>query len=243
MAVRARGPSRAGAKYATSAGNPPTVEIQRSARYHSPTVSHAKARDAAFEAIIGGEYESFVDDREEPHIEVRRYRGQPVKNGPECDVWVTSGMSDVEMTDDDGNPIRRELIFYAPPNGDYTTALTTVARFPFAHETYLDHRHSVRVYGSFFLPGGAEALLASDGEDTSQITLPHVLLLWPLLKHHQSLGEELEIEECPVEFLWVVPISQAELELKLEKGTDAVLDLFETHRHPWLFDPTRKSYV
>lgn len=246
-APAARAPSPDPAKYANSSGNPAPVETEGSGRYHRPTVSPSQeARDAAFEEIIGSEYESFVDDRDEPRIEVRRYRGQPVKNGPECDVWVTSGMSDVEMTDDDGDAIRRELVFYAPPGGDYANALVTVARFPFEHDTYLDHRHSVRVYGSFFLPGGAEALIASETEDTfdtSKIALPHVLLLWPLLKHHQGLGEELEIEDCPVEFLWVVPISQAELELKLEKGTDAILDLFETHRHPWLFDPARKSYV
>jgi hypothetical protein len=75
-------------------------------------MSNAEARDAAYTKVIGREYESFVDAEGEPRIEVRRYAGKPVKNGPECDVWVTSGMSDVEMTDDDDELIRRELIFY-----------------------------------------------------------------------------------------------------------------------------------
>jgi hypothetical protein len=40
-----------------------------------------------------------------------------------------------------------------------------------------------------------------------------------------------------------VPISDAELELKLEEETDALLDVFEENQHSWLFDPTRKSTV
>jgi len=47
----------------------------------------------------------------------------------------------------------------------------------------------------------------------------------------------------PVEFLWVVPISRAELRLKKRKGVNALLDVFEENQHPWIFDPNRKSYV
>jgi hypothetical protein len=203
-------------------------------------MSNAKARDAAYSKVIGREYDSFVDNEGEPRIEVRRYAGKPVKNGPECDVWVTSGMSDVEMTDDDDELIRRELIFYAKPGGSFANALTAVARFPFENDTFLESGHSIRTYGALFLPGGAEALVS---DDASSIELPHLVLLSPLLRHHQRLSDELEIEGCPVEFLWVVPISKAELELKLEQDTDALLDVFEENKHPWLFDPTRKSYV
>jgi hypothetical protein len=203
-------------------------------------VSSVKARDRAFTKVIGREYETFLDKDEAPRIEVRRYHGRPANNGPECDVWVTSGMSDVEMIDDDEQAIRRELIFYAPSGGDFARAMTSVARFPFEHGTFLDQGHSIRSYGAFFQPGGAETLISENAE---RLTLPHVLLLWPLLRHHQRLGEELEIDGSPVEFLWIVPISQAELELKNDNDTDALLDVFEENRHPWLFDPTRKSYV
>ena len=64
-----------------------------------------------------------------------------------------------------------------------------------------------------------------------------------MLRHHQRLPDELEIEGCPVEFLWVVPISRAELRLKKRKGVNALLDVFEENQHPWIFDPNRKSYV
>jgi hypothetical protein len=143
------------------------------------------------------------------------------------------------MTGDDGQPIRRELIFYAAPGGDYAQPLATVARFPAEYGTSLDHAHSIQMYGAFFLPGGAEALLSED----PNITLPHLVLMSTLLRHHQRLPDELEIDGCPVEFLWVVPISDAELLLKKRDGMNALLDVFENNQHPWIFDPERESYL
>jgi hypothetical protein len=149
-------------------------------------------------------------------------------------------MSDFAMTGDDGEAVRRELIFYASSGGDYAHALVAVARFPFEHATFLDHAHSIRYYGALFTPGGTEALLS---DDPLRAPLPHVALLTPLLKHHRTLGDDLAIDGVPVELLWVVPITQAELELKNTQGMDALLDVFEAHHHPWLFDGARKSYV
>ncbi len=196
-------------------------------------------RDRAYAAVIGGDYELFTDGGESPEIDVRRYTGRPAKSGPICDVWVTAGMSDIPMTGDDGVPIRRELIFYALPGGDFAKPMATVARFPAEYSTSIDHSHSIQMYGSFFLPGGTEALLS----DNPSISLPHLVLLSPLLRQHQRLPDELEIDGCPVEFLWVVPISQAELALKKRDGMNALLDVFANYQHPWIFDPDRQSYV
>jgi len=46
-----------------------------------------------------------------------------------------------------------------------------------------------------------------------------------------------------VHFLWVVPLTSPECNLKLEKGVEAILDLFTEKRHPHVFDPARASYV
>lgn len=202
-------------------------------------MSGGRERDRAYEAVIGGAYDSFTDGAESPQIEVRRYTGRPARSGPLCDVWVTSGMSDIPMTSDEGEPIRRELIFYAAPGGDFAQPLATVARFPAEYSTSIDHSHSIQMYGAFFLPGGAAALLSDD----PNITLPHLVLMSPLLRHHQRLPDELEIDGCRVEFLWVVPISRAELLLKKRDGMNALLDVFENNQHPWIFDPERQSYL
>lgn len=47
----------------------------------------------------------------------------------------------------------------------------------------------------------------------------------------------------PVHFLWVVPLTTAEFNFKLTNGFDAMMSLFEPNRHPYVFDPQRKSYV
>ena len=150
-------------------------------------------RDQAYAELFGDAWESFPDDTGESQIEVRRIRAALMKERRECDIWVTSGMSDMAMLSDDGDAFRRELIFYAEPGDDYAMALRAVARFPLEHETSLDHGHSIQLYGSFFVKGGAEAL-ANDA--LAVITLPHLVLLAPLVRRHQRLNEELVIDGC-----------------------------------------------
>jgi hypothetical protein len=57
------------------------------------------------------------------------------------------------------------------------------------------------------------------------------------------LHEELVLEGDPVSLLWVVPITTAETNLKLEHGTDALLGVFDEQQHPVVLDPRRQSYV
>ncbi len=110
----------------------------------------------------------------------------------------------------------------------------------FDEQTYLDQTHTLQTYGAFFVPGGTDLLIA---EGPSGLALPHLLFLSPLLAQHQRLSEVLVIDGDAVEFLWVVPISQAELDLKRREGVDALLDVFQEKKLPWLFDPARKSVV
>jgi Suppressor of fused protein (SUFU) len=205
-------------------------------------MSGASERAIAFEKTLGNSvHQAFPDDDGAvPAVEVRRYTAKVVSSAPECDIWVSSGMSDVAMLDARGNPLRRELIFYAPPGGDYVAGLRALGRFPHDEKTYLDHGHTVQVFGSFFIPGGAEAL-ANRGVEA--ITLPHVFLAMTPILRHQRLSEDLVIDGSATEFLWVVPISAGELELKKSQGADALLELFETQDHSWLFDPSRASYL
>ena len=111
------------------------------------------------------------------------------------------------MTSDDGEPIRRELIFYAPPGGDFAQPLATVARFPASTARRSISRTASRCTARSFCRRRRGAAVSED----PNITLPHLVLMSPLLRHHQRLPDELEIDGCPVEFLWVVPISRAEL--------------------------------
>jgi hypothetical protein len=143
------------------------------------------------------------------------------------------------MRGDGDAALRRELIFYAPPGGDYAVPLRAIASYPFENDTFLEHGHSIQTFGTLFSPGGAEALLA---EEPPSIELPHLVLLSPLLRAHRQLSELFAVDGAPVELLWVVPISAEEHALKRRSGVNALLDLFARERHPWLFEPTRRGY-
>ncbi len=205
-------------------------------------MAQAEEREIAFAEVLGSsQCQAFPDDAGAmPRIEVRRYTTKVVSTGPECDVWVTSGMSDALMLDAVGSPLRRELIFYAPMGGDYVAGMRALGRFPHDERTFLDHGHSVQIFGSFFVPGGAQSL-ATRGPEA--ITLPHVFLTITPILRHRRLPNALVIDGVATEFAWVVPISARELELKKSRGSDALLELFEMHQHPWLFDPLRASYL
>jgi hypothetical protein len=205
-------------------------------------MTRADDRALAFEKTLGSsQYRAFPEsDGAMPWIEVRCYTAKAVSTAPVCDIWVTSGMSDVAMLGAEGESLRRELIFYAPPGGDYVAGLRALGRFPHDEHTYLDYGHTVQIFGSFFVPGGAQSL-ATRGVDV--VTLPHVFLAMTPILRHRRLRDELVIDGVATEFLWVVPISASELALKKRQGADALFDLFESRSHPWLFDPARTGYA
>jgi len=167
-----------------------------------------------------------------PHIDVYTYFRRS-KDGSDTCVLVTGGMSDAPMSTPRGNdfPRRVELILYCrEPKPVYVATLRWLAHFPHNQGTWLGMGHTI--------PNGAppEPFWGSGVLDT-------ILLLPTIVQKDAALPEQLKIAGEPVHFLWVVPISTPECNLKLEKGVEAILDLFTIHRHPHVFDPNRASYV
>ncbi|HEY2014678.1 MAG TPA: suppressor of fused domain protein [Bryobacteraceae bacterium] len=170
-----------------------------------------------------------------PHIDVITYH-RIYRNGEQrrqaCTL-VTSGMSDLAMTLPNGiDAIRRaELIFYCDePKQDYIDTIRWLAHFPHNQNTCVGYYSTI--------PNGnpPEPFWGSPILDT-------ILLLPPIVTKDQKLPEELVLGGDPVHFLWIVPVTTPECNLKLAKGGAALLDLFQAHHHPHIFDPGRKSYV
>jgi len=168
-----------------------------------------------------------------PHIDVHTYARTIQQRS--VFVLVTSGMSDLPMrlpaAAGGAAPRRVELIFYcAEPKKEYLETLRWVARFPHDQKTWLSFGHT--------LPNGnpPAPLWGSNILDT-------LLFMPTIVQHDQRLPKELVLADDPVHFLWVVPLSTPECNLKLKKGFDAILGLFGKNRHPFVFDPDRKSYV
>ena len=81
-----------------------------------------------------------------------------------------------------------------------------LARFPFTDKTWLGFGHTVMLSEPLF-----------EGSE-----LQHLLLLTSIVAPDKNLPQKLTIESDPVEFLWVVPITTAEREHKIEHGVNAL---------------------
>lgn len=192
-----------------------------------------QSREAAYERLFGKALNvSHELVPRIPHIDLytfQRSRGDQIVYS-----IVTGGMSDLEMTlprHAKNVPRRVELIFYcAEPREEYIATLRWVGHFPHDSKSWRGHGHT--------MPNGDPP--APFWGSTELDTL---LFMPPIVTKDQTLPEELKLAGEPVHFLWVVPLTTAECNFKLEKGFDAILDLFQQHKHPHVFDPHRKSYV
>lgn len=202
------------------------------------TLPFIEKRESVYRGMFG-EYALVYDDEFPglvPHIDV--YVHEPGFNGRPFYTLVTGGMSDLPMTlPNDAPPSaprRAEIVFYLPANSaparEYISFLRTAARFVYEYQTALGFGHTI--------PNGQPPTPIFEGLEFTAI-----LFLYPLFEPDNQLPKQLLLENDPVHLLWIVPLTPAEHRLKLERGTNALLDLFEQMRHPFVFDRVRRSYV
>ncbi len=165
-----------------------------------------------------------------PHIDV--YIHPPTDKRPFYTL-ASGGMSDLPMQIPphvDRSYARREIILYCEtPEEDYINMVRYFARFPFRYSTWLGHGHTI--------PNGDPP--APIFEDSAMVA---VILLATIVHPDNQLATYVTFEGDPVEFLWPVPITQAEVSYKLEHGTNSLLDKFDQYNHPIVLRRTRQSY-
>lgn len=117
-------------------------------------------------------------------------------------------------------PRRCELILYcSEPKPEYIETMRWLAHFPHDQKTWIGSGHTIP-NGNPPAPFWGSSIL-----DT-------ILLIPPIVKRDQTLQDELILGGEAVHFLWMVPLTAPECKLKLGKGLDAILDLFQRNRHP-----------
>ena len=162
---------------------------------------------------------------------------------------VTSGMSDKPMTVPEGLEDHKyaELCILLPEDWqiggtNYATMeeafkdenvywpvrwLKTIARFPHGYDTWVGHGHTI--------PNGENA------DPFSENTKLGCMILFPSL----SLGSEffqLKInEQKTINFYCLYPLYREEMEFKLKKGSDALLDKFDKYHLSDIVDIGRKN--
>lgn len=171
---------------------------------------------------------------------------EPAEEGPPVDVYlfapseergfftlVSGGMSDAPMPMPPGSPFRRaELVMYCDdPSEESILLLQWLAQLPLVQAT------------TWYGPGTT----MTNGNPPQPIfddsPLDCFLFLLPIVEGDNKLHEKLILEGDPTVLLWVVPISSAERRFIMERGLDPFLELLNANQHPFVLDPTRKSYV
>ncbi len=145
----------------------------------------------------------------------------------------TRGMSDRAMAvpDDVPSSPRAELVLYVDqPGPTFVELLRTVAKMPHAAGHWLGAGHT--------LPNGDPPAPLFPGS-----ALDTLLLLESVVAPERDLRRHAEVEGSPLLLLWPVPITAAECRLKLDRGTPALLDLFNEHELSFVLDPGRGSLV
>ncbi len=167
-----------------------------------------------------------------PHIDV--WVHPPGYKEREFFTIVTSGMSDVPMNLEKGIPrsfARREMIMYAADHQEiYINLVRQFARFPFEYSTWLGVGHTIP-------NGNPPSPIFQDSELVAIVFLP------AMVEPDRALADKLAIDGEPVEFLWPVPITQTELEFKLERGVEELAGLLMGMKSWPAVDPKRKSLV
>jgi hypothetical protein len=214
----------------------PVFARQAAAEQHGPgwetTARFARIREEVYQKRFGksvNEFHEFLPLV--PTVKVMEFHRTVQET--EVVTLVTSGMSDLPMAvpPEVNSPRRVELIFYcAESKQGYVDTMQWLAHFPHDHKSWIGAFHTIP-NGNPPIPLWGSSIL-----DT-------IFLLPPVVAKDAKLQEDLILDGDGVQFLWIVPLTTPESTLKQRKGGNAILQLFQRNRHPYIFDPKRNSYV
>ena len=173
------------------------------------------------------------------HIDIHHVK--PTPNRP-FHTLITSGMSDLPMQVPEGADASQfmELMITLP---DYwqiddesfkderwywpLRQLKFLARFPHKFGTWLGWGHTI--------PNGDPA------EPYAENTLLSGMIILPAVNESPDFHELVINENKTVEFYSLIPLYEEEMNLKLVKGTEVLLDKFDAHGFTDIVDVARKN--
>lgn len=200
---------------------------------HDPITAHIERHLGPIESV----YHEIISDT--VHIDVHVVA--PTEDCPNIRL-VTSGMSDLPMTLGEGVEVSPylELMLTLPADWPLAQAqledernywpirlLKTLARLPHKYATWLGIGHTV--------PNGypAEPYAPGVGFDGAIVLLA--------LSAPEEFDELVVSDDKTIDFLSVVPLYPEEMALKLEEGTDALIDLLSDNDIGDVIEPGRHN--
>jgi hypothetical protein len=190
-----------------------------------------------------GSVDVVFDEIVSPYVHVDIHHVPPRPEQP-FHVLVTSGMSEMPMMTPEPMEEYRyaEVLVCLPPEWPVTQeafqdernywpirALKRLARLPHEFSTWLGWGHTVP-------NGDPPQSFASNTELCGMLVLPSLSLPEEAFRMELSDGRT-------IHFWSLVPVHADEMALKLKKGTEALLPLFDRHGITDVIDPSRSSVV
>lgn len=162
------------------------------------------------------------------HVDV--YQFAPTEERP---FWtlITGGMSDIQQIApedcEEHQAARAEILMYVPaPQGWMFNVLKGLAEMPFDDKTHLHWWHTV--------PNG-RPMTANPSLLTSYFFMPPYV-------EDEEFGS-LQLDGDAVDFLWMVPITEAEREFAVTHGSQALEDRMREVDLSHILDESKKSMV
>ena len=199
---------------------------------------------------VSGVYHEIISDL--VHLDVHVVDPSPERN---CYTLVTSGMSDAPMTVPEGAeglnyaelvlqlpatwPLDRIGVAAGKKAADELAEaelerwywpvrwLKTLARLPHEYDTWLGVGHTVPT--------------ADPPEPYADNTRLRCMLVLPAMNEPDAFGELEAGPDKTIHFYSLVAIYPEEMDLKLKKGTDALIELFDKHKVDVVVDPQRPN--
>jgi hypothetical protein len=209
-------------------------------KYFDEIVDHLEP----FLGSVGSVFHEIVSDQ--VHLDILSF---PPTGNRSFWTFVTCGMSSEPMLvpediDDPSSCERAELVISLPAewcgSGDPDQLEREGKWWPIKILKYA--AHFPHLYKTWFWFGHTMAIEEKPEPLDDNTPFCAFFLAFPLGWPMESL-KMIARDGRPISFLSVIPLYTDELQFKLDKGTDALLDLFDKARVNELLDPSRPSLV
>lgn len=209
------------------------------AAYAPPDIDEIQSHIETHIGKIGSIFHELVSDL--VHIDVFYIKPTPERN---YITLVTGGMSYRPMNTPPGNEAYQytELMLCLPPDWPLTMEdmknernywpirqLKTLARFPHEYDTWLGFGHTIP-------NGNRPRPFASNTKLCGMMLFPPTLFTKEFLALHSSTGKT-------ILFFNLIPLCNAEMDFKLNKGLEPLIELFDKHKVSDIIDVNRPCVV
>jgi Suppressor of fused protein (SUFU) len=191
---------------------------------------YLEARESHYQRFFGPLEQNVMHSTDVKPVHIDIYQFAPTPQRP---YWtlITSGMSNERQVEPEDcaehmSPRAEILMYVFEPKDWMFDALKVLAEMPFQDETYLHWWHTV----PFGMPLGEEPSLL-----TAFFFLP---------PYFEPEGfTDLELDSDGIDFLWAVPITEAEREYAIEYGSQELEKVLEDAELSPVVDESRESLV